>query len=217
MAIGSKAVLAYLQQHPEFLHTHAAELGYRAVDEGKVLSFQQGSVAALKHKTDRMAAQLAVMLDNAEYNRDTAAKLQRFNCWLLGANTVGQLFQAASQALVEDFGLPTHVFKVMRLPENKARIPQALRADAALQQVWSGLQAPVCGTRIAAAARALLPHTPVPESFLQLPVRHQGELVAVLLVGHEDADYFHADLGTDLVSAMADSLAAALVRMMRLA
>ena len=79
MTIASEAVLAYLQQHPEFLHTHAAELGYRAAAaEGKVLSFQQGRVDALKHKTERMAAQLAVMLDNAEYNRRTAAKLQRF-------------------------------------------------------------------------------------------------------------------------------------------
>lgn len=218
MAIGSKAVLAYLRQHPEFLQTHAAELGYCAVaEEGKVLSFRQGSVDALRHKTERMAAQLAVMLDNAEYNRETAAKLQRFNCRLLGAKTVGQLFQAASAALREDFALPNHAFRVMRLPENKARIPPALQAadDTVLQGVWADAQAPECGTRMADAARALL--AAGAESFLQLPVSHKGQLLAVLLVGHEDPGYFHAGLGTELVSHMADSLAAALVRLMGLA
>ena len=107
----------------------------------------------------------------------------------------------------------------MRLPENKARIPQAVQAadDAALQQAWQNLHAPECGTRIADAVRVLLADSPVAESFLQLPVRHSGELLAVLLIGHEDAAYFHADLGTELVSDMADSLAAALVRLMGLA
>ena len=42
-------------------------------------------------------------------------------------------------------------------------------------------------------------------------------LLAVLLIGHEDADYFHADLETDLVAEMAQSLSVALGRMMGLA
>ena len=86
MALNEQTVLAYVQQHPEFLQTHAQTLGIRA-DETKILSFNQGSLNVLKQKTERMAAQLAQMLDDAERNRSTTAKLLAFNHRLLAARS----------------------------------------------------------------------------------------------------------------------------------
>ena len=217
MALNEQAVLAYVQEHPEFLQTHAQTLGIRA-DEAKILSFNQGSLDALKQKTERMAAQLAQMLEDAEGNRQTTAKLLAFNRRLLSANTMGQLWQACGDSLNQDFGLPHHALQVLQAPRNKARIPAAVQAvdKVDLQQAWRGLAAPVCGHQVPAAVRALFAGKPVLESFLQLPVWWGGCLLAVLVIGHEERDYFHAGLETDLVAEMAQSLAVAAGRMMGL-
>ncbi len=218
MALNEQTVLAYVQQRPEFLQTHAQTLGIRA-DESKILSFNQGSLNVLKQKTERMAAQLAQMLDDAERNRSTTAKLLAFNHRLLAANTVGQLAQACSDSLSEDFALPHHVLKIVQAPANKARIPQAVQAadNSALKKAWGKLSAPQCGQHLPEPVAALLAKSPPLGSFLQLPVWRDDVLLAVLLIGHEDADYFHADLETDLVAEMAQSLSVALGRMMGLA
>lgn len=218
MALNEQAVLAYVQEHPEFLQTHAQTLGIRA-DEAKILSFNQGSLNILRQKTERMAAQLAQMLDDAERNRSTTAKLLAFNRRLLAANTVGQLGQACGDSLAADFALPHHVLKIVHAPANKARIPVALQAadNRALKKAWAPLSSPQCGQNLPEPVAALLADSPPLGSFLQLPVRCGDVLLAVLLIGHEDAAYFHAGLETDLVAEMAQSLSVALGRMMGLA
>lgn len=218
MALNEQEVLAYLQQHDDFLHTHAQVLGIR-LNEAKVLSFNQGSLAALRQKTERMGAQLLQMLADAEGNRITAVKLQTFNQRLLSANTLGQLWQASSSSLRTDFALPHHALQLLIPPRNKARVPAAIQAasNGELRLAWKKLSAPRCDTRVPKPVRALFGSEPVLESFLQLPIQHKGALWAVLVIGHEDPGYFHADLQTDLVAAMANSLAAAMSRIMGLA
>ncbi len=217
MAIDEQTLLDCLRQDPQFLHRHAAELGIR-FDEAKIRSFNQGSLDALRHKTERMAAQLAQMLDDAETNRQLSAKLIRFNQQLLRANTLGQLWQAASDSLQQDFGLPYHSMRLLQKPANAAHLPVALDAgsDPALQTAWDTLEAPRCSHHLPEAVAALLPAEPVLESFLQLPVWLGEDLLAVVVIGHPDADHFHPDLETELVSGMADSLAIAMGRIMGL-
>lgn len=208
-------ILAYLRTHPEFLINHAEELGVRPV-EGKVLSFNQGSLDVLKHKTEKMAVQVAQMLNDAEQNREISHKLLMFNQKLLSANTLGQLWRAAENSLTDDFQLPCHVLMILAKPKHKVRVPVALdytnRQD--LQSIWSKVKKPICGHRLPDVAYALFDGTLVLESFLQLPIYYDNTLLAVLLIGHEQADYFHPDLATDLVETMANSLAVAMARMM---
>lgn len=215
MNANEQNVLAWLQQHPAFLHEHATALGLRP-DEAKIRSFNQGTVAALKEKTERMANQLAQMLADTEQNQRTHGKLLAFNRALLSANTLAQLAQAASTSLRTDFALPHHVLKILQPAHNKAHLPVALNAcdDAVLHTAWADLTAPRCSQRLPAVVAELLPADVSLNSFLQLPVCDQHGLLAVLVIGHEAGDYFHPGLATDLVADMAQSLSVAMSRIM---
>ncbi|WP_066567484.1 DUF484 family protein [Snodgrassella sp. CFCC 13594] len=216
MAISEQTILHYLQAHPDFLPKHAEALGIR-LPESKILSFQQGSLQALKLKTEKMAQQLSVMLANAEENQATTAKLLSFNRHLLAVNTVNQCIDTVMLSLAEDFHLP-HAGLFISMAVEKVRVKAAydVHSQKAVMQAVNKLKEPLCGTHIAPALLALLPQQAALESFLQLPVVWMDHTIAVLLIGHEDATYFHEALATDFVESMADSLSVVLARLLRL-
>lgn len=207
-------ILAYLQAHPEFLLTHAQTLGIRPA-EGRVQSFAQAQWQAQQQKTANMTRQLVQMMQEADANFQTTARLTAFVRRLLAANTLPQAFKAVSGSLNEDFGLPQHRLLLLESPPRHSTLPEAHRlpdshpAHAALRQ----LAQPQCGSRIQAAVLKLLPQEGRGlESFLLLPVAFGGRNIAVLLAGDADEHRFTPDMPTDFVRGLADCTAAALAR-----
>ena len=89
-----------------------------------------------------------------------------------------------------------------RLPENHA-------THAAL----SALKEPLCGNRIAPALMKALPQEGRGlESFLLLPLRVNGQTVAVMVAGDADETRFTPDLPLDWMRELAACTAAALAR-----
>lgn len=217
MAFTEQEALAFLQDNPDFLAKHADVLNIR-LPEHKILSFNQGQLSVLKQKTEHMAAQLSTMLDDAEYNRHILAKLLSFNRRLLAVNTLNQFAQAVQKGLAEDFSLPNSALRLLVKAPAKVRVPSAIDGSEmnALHTAATSINTAQCGTQIAGALLDLL-DTAVPmESFLQLPIIWRNQTLAILVVGHEEADYFHAELATDFVNSMANSMATLLARLLRL-
>ena len=72
--MNEKKILAYLQEHPEFLLNHAADLGVRPV-EGRVQSFAQAQWLAQQKKAAKMAGQLAQIMQDADSNHQTLGRM----------------------------------------------------------------------------------------------------------------------------------------------
>ena len=72
--MNEKKILAYLQEHPEFLLNHAADLGVRPA-EGRVQSFAQAQWLAQQKKAAKMAGQLAQIMQDADSNHQTLGRI----------------------------------------------------------------------------------------------------------------------------------------------
>ena len=88
--MNEKKILAYLQEHPEFLLNHAADLGVRPA-EGRVQSFAQAQWLAQQKKAAKMAGQLAQIMQDADSNHQTLGRMLGFVRRLLAANTLLQV------------------------------------------------------------------------------------------------------------------------------
>lgn len=217
MSLSETEVLAFLQANPAFLAQHADALNIRLPEE-KILSFNQGKIAVLQQKTEHMAAQLAAILDDAEYNRHVLANLLSFNRRLLAVNTLSQFARAVRTGLDEDFSLPNNVLRIVIQAPPSAHVPVSIDGSdhIPLQNAVSAIKCVQCGTQIATALLDLL-DTAVPmESFLQLPIVWHEQTLAILVVAHEQPDYFNPQLATDFVDSMAQSMATVLARLLRL-
>lgn len=216
MNISEQDVQAFLQAQPDWLNEHAAEFGLRPA-ESKILSFQQGSMLALKRKTEKMAAQLEQILADVEANRTLITKIMNFNLRLLRVNNITQWLEAISQGLNGDFSLPYYVIRIIAEWPNKMNIPTDLLAGPEVRMAASKLTAPVCGSLPVVALAQLLDHKPQLESFLQLPLRCNEKTLGVLIIGHEDASHFRPQQSTEWVAVLAESMAIVLARILDMA
>ncbi|WP_225747939.1 DUF484 family protein [Eikenella sp. Marseille-P7795] len=212
--MNEKKLLAYLQAHPEFLLNHAAELGVQPA-QGRVQSFVQAQWLAQQEKAAKMAGQLAQIMQDADSNHQTLGRLLGFVRRLLAANTLLQVLRAAEAGLREDFGLASGCVWLLAEPPKKGapagayRLPENHAAHAALR----ALKAPLCDNHISPALIKALPQQGKGlESFLLLPVRVNGQTVAVLAAGDADETRFTPDLPLDWVRELAACTAAALAR-----
>lgn len=210
-----KTITDFLYQNPQWLQEHAAEFGLKP-KESKVLSFQEGKVSQLKSKMEHMAAQLEEILLDTQANQALSAKIFCLDRRLLAVNTVIQWLKAVSASLTEDFNLPNHKVCIVSQPVKNVRLPAEFVANQEIARAAHSLTRPQCGTVPAAAFLSLFAAMPGLASFLQLPLRFHDQTIAVVLIGHEDADHFRPDLSTESVSIMADNMAVSLARLLKL-
>jgi uncharacterized protein len=216
MNITEQEVRAFLHAQPDWLQEHAVEFGLRPVEK-KILSFQQGNMLALKRKTEKMTKQLAQMLADAENNQVLMAKFMNFHQRLLAVETIPQWLDSIADGLLTDFSLPQHIVRILVEATDNINIPNNLLANAEVKAAASKITKPLCGVLPAVALMRLFPDQPRLESFVQLPLRWYDKTIAILIIGHEEATHFQAGQSTEWISAMADSLAIILARLMKLA
>lgn len=216
MSVSETDVLAFLRAHPDWLQDYATEFKLRPI-ESKIMSFQQGSMLALKRKTQKMAAQLVQILNDADANQALVVKIMNFNQRLLAVNNLNQWSEAIVQGLKIDFSLPHHALRVLIEPPKNMSMPLNLIAKPDVKAAGSKLIKPLCGVLPVAALIQLLPDHPHLESFLQLPLRWRQQTIGLLLIGHENVTHFQSDQSTKLISIMADGIAIVLARLLKLA
>ncbi|WP_100089611.1 DUF484 family protein [Snodgrassella alvi] len=215
MSIDEAKVRAFLHAQPQWLYEHAAEFNLRPI-ESKILSFQQGKMQVMQRKTEKMASQLIQMLGDADANHTLMAKFMAFDQRLLTVNTVTQWQCAIRDGLKNEFALSYYALKIVAdIPKN-VRVPVTLLAENRIKAISEKLTAPVCGALPAAALLELLPAQPRLESFLQLPLLWKDQVLAILVIGHENEAHFAPDMATEWVTAMADNMAIVLARLLKL-
>lgn len=207
-------VLAYLQQNPDFLLQYGRQLGVR-VEAGKVQSFAQAQWLAQQDKTTKMAQQLRDMMQQAADNVVISERMMRFAARLMAANTLLQVFNAASGSLKADFDLPAHVIHLFDVPKKKTALPDdaVLAVHHPARAVLLKQQTVLCGSQLPAAVMKLLPQAGKGlESFLCLPLLADGVVRGAIVAGDADAERFVADMPTDRVAELAHLTALAMAR-----
>ncbi|MCO6515842.1 MAG: DUF484 family protein [Snodgrassella sp.] len=215
MSIDEAKVRAFLHAQPQWLYDHAAEFNLRPI-ESKILSFQQGKMQVMQRRTEKMASQLVQMLGNADANHTLMTKFMAFDQRLLSVNTLTQWQRAIRDGLKNEFALTYYALKIVTAVPKNVRVPATLLAEDRIKAIAEKLTAPVCGTLPVAALLELLPEQPRLESFLQLPLLWKDQVLAILVIGHEDEAHFTPDMATEWVTAMAENMAIVLARVLKL-
>lgn len=208
-------VLEFLIENPDFLLEHASELGLNLRDH-KIRSFAQAKWQASQMKIQKMAEQLQEICNDSEANNLTTQRILALDLALLTANTIDQLVDAVYYSLSHDFGLKQFVFALITPPKNNTYVSDGLMVmDAKIRLIIEQLEKPILGSKISPEIRALLPKKDIlPESFLQLPIKINGQTGAIIIAADECANRFTADLQTSSIERMADAIGVTLSRIM---
>ncbi|VEB43220.1 Uncharacterized protein conserved in bacteria [Chromobacterium violaceum] len=89
----SEQVLAFLDEHPDFLQQHAARYGLQAAPQNgeRVISFVERQMLELKDQNRQLEAQLQQLIDRGQDNDRLLARLHRLTLALLAARGPGKL------------------------------------------------------------------------------------------------------------------------------
>ncbi len=99
-------VVSYLQQHPDLLLKHEALLETMQVPHiagSGMVSLIERQVEILREKNRQLEERLLVLINNARINEELTEKLHRYSLLLLSSKGVNELIQAAAENLQQLF------------------------------------------------------------------------------------------------------------------
>ena len=200
-------VKQYLTEHPDFLLTNpdileAIEL--HASPEGTI-SLAQRQVQKLQEKNSHLHEQLSALLETAHANTDLQQRVHELCLKLLDTTSFESLLNLLVSELKQEFSadeVALRLFysgdKPLVLPKMKGNIQQ-IHADDNSLRVFDNLftkQQPVCGRLTKAQKQVLFnEHADSIQSVACLPLGHEP-CAGLLAIASEDANRFHADMGT---------------------
>lgn len=202
-APNAKAVLAYLQAHPQFLKTHAAALvqplAAKAPKQAapkriaNIFSLQAARAGAAETQLKALKKRYNQLIHIAKDNAAATAQAHAAVLSILGARTAAELSKALQGPFKQALGL--HGARVLRIgPTTSATMLTA----AELAQL--GPQPLVLGPYQAAVHGPLFgPQGNTLKSCALLRLEAHGQILGLFALGSEDAQHFHAGQGTDLL------------------
>ncbi|MCA3243777.1 MAG: DUF484 family protein [Alphaproteobacteria bacterium] len=202
-APSAKAVLAYLQAHPQFLKTHAATLVQPLAAKASkqaapkrianIFSLQAARAGAAEDKLKALKKRYNQLICIARDNTTATAQAHAAVLSILGARTAAELSKALQGPFKQALGL--HGARLLRVgPTSSATTLTA----AELAQLCP--QPLVLGPYHAAQHGPLFgPQGNTLKSSALLRLEAHGQLLGLFALGSEDAQHFHAGQGTDLL------------------
>jgi uncharacterized protein len=205
--IGSRAVLAYLYRHPEFLEEHPEALRLlrppsREVGEG-VVDFQRFLYDRQRQDVDRLNAEYRNLLAVCRGNLASQTRVHKASLAILAAPSFGQLLQIVTT----DLAVVLDVDVVTLAVENMAGITPRFPVQG-IQLLKTGTVEELLGEDRAVAYEADVTGDPALFGGAAGLVRSQALLrlrfgrespTGLLCIGTRKPGRFHAGLGTELL------------------
>jgi len=209
----SDDILAFLENHPDFLRHHADRFGLKHSQDRVVVSLVDRQMLELKDKVRQLEARVHQMVRRGEANDLIQSRAHKLSLALLLARSLDALEQGLRHCFANDFGLE-HM--ALRLWHPAVTTDNALyngRLDIA--QLSRNLSAPYCGPYVNDEVISWFPPVPVLQSFCQLSLRTpKGGAIGLLVLGSEDAERFTFDMHTFYLAQMGEQISAALCRIL---
>lgn len=193
-------VADFLLSHPDFLEEHSYLLTELTVkhQSGQSISLVERQVAALRQENKQLKQQLSTLISNAQQNDQLLEKTKTLILQLIGSDGCSEIQSQIEFTLVNDFG--SSACKLLLVtskegaghisyPEIKTELSRFVEKDHAyyglLREQEKQLLFAEQAEQVGSAA--------------VLPLRSNGELIALLAIGNADKDYYRENMSTGLL------------------
>ncbi|QRO33805.1 DUF484 family protein [Chromobacterium violaceum] len=208
----SEQVLAFLDEHPDFLQQHAARYGLQAAPQNgeRVISFVERQMLELKDQNRQLEAQLQQLIDRGQDNDRLLARLHRLTLALLAARGPGKLIAELQGGLSREFQLDRSALKLWHPAAEKDA--EYYNARSEVQGLARNLVAPYCGPYVNDEVLSWFPATPVLQSFAQVALKDTaGQPFGILVLASDDPQRFTFDMHTQYLAQIGELVSAALL------
>lgn len=185
-------------------------------DTSKIKSFSEVQLAARRDIIENLAMQLEEMYCIADDNFTLIKNIIHLDHALMSCRTYEQVLQVVDTNFTDVFQLPYHVLKLTIETQSSIQLSDHERvADPDIRNSIQNLHKATTGQQcIHPDLYTWFDDHVAVASFLHLPLIVDGIHLGLLLIGHENPDYFAENAPTDYVEMMAQSVAITLNRIL---
>ncbi|MEN3808938.1 DUF484 family protein [Chromobacterium piscinae] len=208
----SEQVLAFLDEHPDFLQQHAPRYNLQAAPQNgeRVISFVERQMLELKDQNRQLEAQLQQLIERGQDNDRLLARLHRLTLALLAARGPSELIAELKGSLRQEFQLDRAALKLWHPAADKDAAHYNARSE--VQGLARNLAAPYCGPYVNDEVLSWFPATPVLQSFAQVALKDAGgQPFGILVLASDDSQRFTFDMHTQYLAQIGELLSAALL------
>lgn len=209
----SDDVLAFLENHPDFLQHHADRFGLKHGNERVVVSLVDRQMLELKDRARQLEARLQQLVHHGETNDQIQARMHKLALAMIAASTVDGLAQALKGCFAEVFGLNRMALRLWHpAAEAHATLYNGRSEVAALSR---NLSVPYCGPYVNDEVMSWFPPVPVLQSFCQVALTDaEGEPFGLLVLASDDPERFTFDMHTHYLGQIGALISTALLRVL---
>jgi uncharacterized protein YigA (DUF484 family) len=208
----SDEVLAWLEQHPDFLKRYADQLGLRNKDR-VVVPLAERQLLEARDQNRQLEARLAQLMRHGEANDLTIARTHKLALEMLRPHTLASLAAALRLCFEGEFGLNRCALKLWHPKAETESTLYTARADTI--QLARNLSTPYCGPYVNDEVLGWFPATPVLQSFAQVPLRETGqEPFGLLVLASDDAERFTYNMHTQYLARIGELVSTGLARIL---
>ncbi|UTH73235.1 DUF484 family protein [Chromobacterium sp. IIBBL 290-4] len=210
----SEQVLAFLDEHPEFLQQHAERYGLQAAPqagERVVVSFVERQLLELKDQARQLEAQLQQLMEQGKANDQILARTHQLTLSLLNGGGLAHRIAALKDGLRDHFQLNRAAIRLWHpAAESDA---EHYNARGEVQGLARNLAAaPYCGPYVNDEVMSWFPAKPVLQSFAQVALRDAaGQPFGLLVLASDDTQRFTRDMHTQYLAQIGALASAALL------
>ncbi len=204
-------VAHYLADNPHFFEEHAELLGTIKLTSpllGRAVSLQERQMEVVRDKYRLLELRLSDLLRLAQENDNAIGKYQRWTNSLLLARNDVDLPHLLTTNLQEIFNLPHATLRLWNVADDYSHTWFAAPTSDAVQLFARSLNSPFCGENKDFEAAGWI-DAPI-ASLAMLPLRTEGNVIGLLVLGSEEKERFTSSMATDFLAQLAETTSAAL-------
>lgn len=215
-AISAEQVSDFLRKNPHFFEKNASLLTeiYLPSPHGSgAISLAERQQLAQRDKIRVLEVKLAELIEFAEENDATSAKVHTLSVKLMAHQSFTQLQQVITETMQKDFAVTQSLLRIWLLPKDSSLTQDAVftPVDEAFSDWILGLSAPFCGAKPAVAGNLIGDHL---QSFAFIPLSrlsaNHGAFGALILAS-ETPHRFKSEMGTMYLERIGELVAAVLL------
>ena len=193
-------VAEYLKSNPDFFESHAELLLELVVPHpygGRTISLSERQMLVLRERVKELEKKMYEWREIARENDALQDKLHQYTLALLAVHDLATLQAVATRNLRDIFAIPHAAMHIWK--EQPPSTEVIAFADQILKPVCAHQPVHDTQTWFGESAAHL-------RSFAYLPLRNNTQSVGLLVIASEDAQRFYPEMGTVLLSRIAESV-----------
>ena len=208
------SVKEYLKDHPEFFEHNAqllADIHLPSPHGNGTISLAERQQLAQRDKISVLETRFDELINNAQFNNLTAAKIHHVNLNLHKAKNFDAIEQLVSHDLPEIFELTDTCLKVWAKPISDSNHANLVFSEVSIEvKDWVGkLNQPYCGAPSDMVAQNWFIEPPGSLSIIAL---RNPDVIGFLALASDDEKRFYTSMGTDFLTSIGELVSAALSR-----